>query len=217
MHERDSRQKVMRVSTRLNPHKPDPLRRTDVADQLWDATGGAGQVLPPEEWGVERPRLAISWFQGVSLTDNGSNREHPYGVTVPAHHISPAGHDSLRANDALLAPVSIQHSHQAKAGLEMQARRPRRRAADLFAISRGEDANGVGRLASNRGVVPTRVIQPRWPPRLFHVMAPLVRPTFAVTGRGERMRDSGPVHCDGRRTGVRTVNRTRAPTYLNQC
>jgi len=61
MHEGNGRQQVERVPARLNPEAPEPRRRTDQADEFSTLADSARQMLPPIEWGVEHPDLAISY------------------------------------------------------------------------------------------------------------------------------------------------------------
>ena len=55
MHEGDGRHKVLRVSTRLDPDKPEPLRWTNSPNQPLSAFTLTGQLLPPEERRVKDP------------------------------------------------------------------------------------------------------------------------------------------------------------------
>ena len=70
MHQRNSGQDIVRFATRFDAKEPNSLRWTDMAHQPWRAREAAVQMLPPVEWSVERPRLAVSNVKSVSLADH---------------------------------------------------------------------------------------------------------------------------------------------------
>ena len=70
MHQRYSGQDIVGFATWFDAKEPDSLRWTNMAHQSWRAGEAAVQMLPPIEWGVERPRLAVSNVKSVSLADH---------------------------------------------------------------------------------------------------------------------------------------------------
>ena len=59
MHQRYGGKDIVGFAAWFDAKKPDSLRWTDMADKPWRAREAAGQMLPPVERGIERPRLAV--------------------------------------------------------------------------------------------------------------------------------------------------------------